>query len=88
MKPLPKEPDDERRKKTKVAKGMYLHSSIALYHLSENISYIIYMLHIYIFSIVMDDSRIRNRKSRFFSGNLKKSKSRFFPISAVDFAQC
>ena len=39
-------------------------------------------------ALVMDDSRIRNRKSRFFSGNLKKSKSRFFSISAVDFAQC
>ena len=38
--------------------------------------------------LVMDDSRIRNLKSRFFARNQKKMKSRFFPQFLFDFFQC
>jgi len=37
MKPLPKEPDDERRKKSKVAKGVYTVQDIELNHLSKSV---------------------------------------------------
>jgi len=46
------------------------------------------LINVVVLRLVMDDSRIRNRKSRFFSGNLKNRNLDFFPISAVDFAQC
>jgi len=46
MKPLPKEPDDERRKKSKVAKGVYSMLTVEIHHFSESIFlvHIIYYL--------------------------------------------